>query len=130
MRKRLHVVTWLFVALIVSTGAHAEPNGKLSAEAPVTIQLDNKGSIEALINALPGAGNSSQLHFLPRRVIKRFTISLSAREALAAMDAGLLTSSQYVDILLERIEAHTELNAFIYIDPETPRAAADPLNTC
>jgi mandelamide amidase len=50
--------------------------------------------------------------------------SLSAVEALEAMEAGSLTSEQYVDVLIERIFLQAELNAVISIDPQQVRAAA------
>jgi mandelamide amidase len=50
--------------------------------------------------------------------------SLSAVEALEAMETGSLTSEQYVDVLIERIFLQEELNAVISIDPEQVRAAA------
>lgn len=55
---------------------------------------------------------------------RRFATTLTAREALAAMEEGLMTSSEYVDILLERIESYPEINAFVHLDPEGARAAA------
>jgi indoleacetamide hydrolase len=56
--------------------------------------------------------------------IRRFAANLTASEALAAMDFGLLTSADYVDALIERILAHPEINAFIHLDTEGARAAA------
>jgi indoleacetamide hydrolase len=58
------------------------------------------------------------------RSVRRFAANLTASEALAAMDSGLLTSADYVDALIERILAHPEINAFIHLDTEGARAAA------
>src|SRR5262245_8771850 len=51
----------------------------------------------------------------------RFAANLTACEALAAMDSGQLTSADYVDVLIERILAHPEINAFIHLDSEDAR---------
>jgi indoleacetamide hydrolase len=58
------------------------------------------------------------------RPARQFAANLTATEALAAMDSGLLTSGDYVDALIERILAHPEINAFIHLDIEGARAAA------
>lgn len=51
-------------------------------------------------------------------------LSLSATEALGALESGEITSAQYVDALLRRVEQHPEVNAFIHLDPDQARAAA------
>ncbi len=60
----------------------------------------------------------------PHNLMEEVAISLTAREALAVMDEGLMTSSEYVDILIERIESYPEINAFVHLDAEGARAAA------
>lgn len=62
---------------------------------------------------------------LSEQLIRRFAVTLTAREALAAMDQGLLTSREYVDVLIERIQEFPAINAFIATDFEAARAAAD-----
>lgn len=60
----------------------------------------------------------------PPHVAEKFAISLSATEVLEAFADGRLTSEQYVNILLGRIAAHPDINAFTYLDPAEARAAA------
>lgn len=74
--------------------------------------------------AIAEAAEHEQDPKAPSQWFERFVVSLNAREALAAMDAGLLTSSEYVDVLIDRMEAHPEINAFIHFDPMAIRAAA------
>lgn len=54
----------------------------------------------------------------------RVIAGLSARQALTAMDNGLLSSAEYVDVLISRIEAHPGINAFVHLDAEGARNAA------
>ena len=61
---------------------------------------------------------------IPQHVTEKFAISLTAVEALKALESGRMTAEQYVDILLSRIANHPQINAFIYLDPEQVRAAA------
>ena len=55
---------------------------------------------------------------------ERFAASLGAGQAASAMNAGLMTSAQYVRLLLQRIERHTDLNAVIHVDPAQALAEA------
>ncbi len=81
---------------------------------------------EALFDALARLEKSTkQFQSVNPELSRRFAVTLTAREALAAMDEGLLTSAEYTDILIERIEAHPEINAFIHLDVEDARAAAE-----
>lgn len=61
---------------------------------------------------------------VPADVSEKFAISLSAIDALDALADGRMTSEQYVDILLNRIAAHSHINAVIELDPAQARAAA------
>lgn len=58
------------------------------------------------------------------RARERVIISLTAREALAAMEKGILSSEEYVRVLLDRISRHPQINAFIQVDPAQSLAAA------
>lgn len=81
---------------------------------------------EVLFDALARLEKSTkQFQSVNPELSRRFAVTLTAREALAAMDEGLLTSAEYVDILIERIEAHPEINAFIHLDTEGAGAAAE-----
>lgn len=51
-------------------------------------------------------------------------LSLTATEAMAALESGEITSLEYVNALLRRVEQHPEVNAFIHLDPDQVRAAA------
>ncbi len=55
---------------------------------------------------------------------ERIIAGLTASQALQAMDSGVISSEQYVRILLRRIERHPELNAIVSIDPDAVIAAA------
>ena len=55
---------------------------------------------------------------------ERVVTSLSAGQALDAMNAGVITAEQYVRILLRRVERHSELNALVSIDRVAVIAAA------
>lgn len=70
--------------------------------------------------AQPPAGNPA----VPDPVLERFAVSLSAVEALEAFASGDLTSERYVALLLRRIEAYPEINAFVHLDPGQVLAAA------
>ena len=61
---------------------------------------------------------------LPQHITERVAISLTAAEALDALESGRMTSEQYVDILLRRIAEHPQVNAFVHVDPDQVRAAA------
>lgn len=73
--------------------------------------------------------NPHALDGAPDVPMERFAVSLTASEALVAMENGWLTSAEYVDILIERIEAHPEINAFIHLDAEGARVAAAEADT-
>lgn len=60
-----------------------------------------------------------------RQLVRKIAVTLTARQALKAMNHGLVTSREYVDILIERIEAYPEINAVIAADFDAVRAAAD-----
>ena len=51
-------------------------------------------------------------------------LGLSAREAVAAMSTGRFTALAYADALLARCAERSDLNAFITLDPEAVRKAA------
>ncbi len=55
---------------------------------------------------------------------ERFVTTLTAEQALTAMDRGVITSEQYVRILLRRIKRHPELNALVHVDRRAAIAAA------
>lgn len=76
-----------------------------------------------MVRADPPAGifhNES----VPDEILEKFAVSLSASEALAALEAGDFTSEQFVGLLLRRIENHPQVNAFIHLDPAQALAAA------
>lgn len=77
----------------------------------------------AMVRAGPPAGVFAN-ETVPEEVLEKFVVSLSASEAVAAMAAGVLTSEQYVGLLLRRIENHPQLNAFIHLDAAQALAAA------
>lgn len=58
-------------------------------------------------------------------LVRKFAVTLTVGEALQAMDQGFLTSREYVDILIERIESYPEINALIAADFDAVRVAAD-----
>lgn len=58
------------------------------------------------------------------RLRRKFIASLSASEAIAAMNEGLFTSEEYVNILVERIQGNPDLNAFVHLRPDDARHAA------
>ena len=51
--------------------------------------------------------------------------TLTASEAVKAMKAGDFTPSEYAEALLEQAALNQHLNAFVYLDPDEVRAAAD-----
>ncbi len=55
---------------------------------------------------------------------ERVVTTLTAEQVLAAMDAGAISSEQYVRILLRRIERYPALNALVYVDRRAVIAAA------
>src|SRR4029453_3861677 len=91
-------------------------------------QLNQKGFLTHLLTTFCALAMLGALLALPSSVADRpareFAANLTASEALAAMDSGLLTSVDYVDALIKRILAHPEINAFIHLDTEGARAAA------
>ncbi|MEJ2752359.1 MAG: amidase family protein [Chloroflexota bacterium] len=55
---------------------------------------------------------------------ERVITTLTAEQALAAMDRGFITSEQYVRILLRRIERYPELNALVHVNRHAAIASA------
>lgn len=51
-------------------------------------------------------------------------LGLTATHAMAALNAGTLTATEYVNSLIAQIQAHSDLNALIYLDQAGARAAA------
>lgn len=80
---------------------------------------------EVLLDALARtSGTTKQFQSVNPDLSRRFAVTLTAREALAAMEEGLMTSSEYVDILIDRIESYPGINAFVHLNKEGARAAA------
>ena len=78
----------------------------------------------SLLSAYPAAQSSANSDRVPQHVTERFAISLSAVDALEALTSGRMTSEQYVDVLLQRIANHPEINAFVHLDPDQAWEAA------
>jgi indoleacetamide hydrolase len=78
-------------------------------------------ALAARIDTFPVLPGLEQASAEPARP---FPAGLTATEALAAMENGRLTSVDYVDVLIERILAHPDINAFIHLDVAGARAAA------
>jgi len=118
---RLVLVALIFPA---SVSLAKPPAGDKSGPLPPSVV--NKMLFQAApASALEGGFVSvSDQPVLRRQLVRRFALTLTAREALDAMDQGLLTSREYVDILVERIEAYPDINAVIAMDAEAARAAA------
>lgn len=130
--------TWIVfglsvIALLIGmSGAAASPETSNSSNRHPGLSVATDALLEVV--AKPGrdgsaaqAGDADRGGFeaIPVDFPRRFTATLTASEALQAMDDGLLTSAEYVDLLIERIEAFPEINAFITLDIEGARAAAE-----
>jgi mandelamide amidase len=113
------VLAAVVLALASMAASAARPSADEAGLLPPSVV--NK----ALFAAAPSSEGEPGLVSVSSELVRRFAITLTAREALAAMEQGLITSREYVDILIERIEAYPDINAVIAIDAEAARAAAD-----
>lgn len=125
--RALHGLAGLAL-LACAAGMAAPPNSQhalfeAAADAQSRAELPNSGKARncGKAPALDRGGFETIAKNLPRR----FMVTLTAREALAAMEEGLLTSTEYVDFLIRRIETYPEINAFVTVDKEGARAAAE-----
>lgn len=121
-----HGAACLLLAMAIAPApvcAASDPSGRTDEQSAAAEQssVANDALFDAIVHSI--RGEKSFQAFLQEQS-RRFAATLTAREALAAMEEGLLTSSEYVDILIERIESYPELNAFIHLDVEGARAAA------
>lgn len=125
-RMNRSVATILLAMAIVPALVYAAESTALPASAFSNASRPTSVTNDALLSAIAQSpkGAKSFESFL-REQTRRFVATLTAREALTAMEEGLLTSSEYVDILIERIESYPEINAFIHLDIEGARAAAE-----
>lgn len=100
---------------------------------PTTINLLGTLACSCLVlssqPAIAGPGSHAAapgnlIERLPDAAAERFVTSLSATQAVRAMDNGTMTSEQYVNLLLQRIERHAGLNAVIEVDRDQVLDAA------
>jgi mandelamide amidase len=123
MSSRQAAIPALAAALVFAAaidGAPARPPASADAR-PEPPSVVNK----ALFAAAPASQSDVGLVSVSSELVRRFAVTLTAREALQAMEQELITSREYVDLLIERIESHPEINAVIAMDAEGARAAAD-----
>ncbi|NBD95210.1 MAG: hypothetical protein GVY11_01885 [Gammaproteobacteria bacterium] len=76
------------------------------------------------IDVPPGRERCEATGWSAASLQRKFIASLSASEALAAMNEDLFTSEEYVDILVDRIQGNPDINAFVHLQPDAARQAA------
>lgn len=102
--------------------AAASPPPLVQADQAADSSVARDALIDPAVHMLEKGDRDDAGH---QQLVRKIAVTLTARQALTAMDHGLLTSREYVDILIDRIEAHSEINAVIAADFDAVRAAAD-----